>query len=78
MSGEVLTEEGHHWIGLDISQAMLGTSSNSVFFSCKAGNEIFTMVFPMAKSERGVGLSLKQCHINCFAFPIFHRILELF
>ena len=26
LSGEVLTEEGHHWIGLDISQAMLGTN----------------------------------------------------
>ena len=24
LSGEVLTDEGHHWVGLDISQAMLG------------------------------------------------------
>jgi len=27
LSGEVLTEEGHHWIGLDISQAMLDVAS---------------------------------------------------
>ena len=26
LSGEVLTEQGHHWIGLDISEAMLGTN----------------------------------------------------
>lgn len=27
LSGEVLTENGHEWIGLDISQAMLGEFS---------------------------------------------------
>ena len=25
LSGEVLTDEGHYWVGLDISQAMLGS-----------------------------------------------------
>lgn len=29
LSGEVLTDEGHHWVGLDISQAMLGRLSCS-------------------------------------------------
>lgn len=24
LSGEVLTEAGHHWVGIDISQYMLG------------------------------------------------------
>ena len=30
LSGEVLTDEGHHWVGLDISQAMLGRLSNNM------------------------------------------------
>lgn len=41
LSGETLTENGHQWIGLDISQSMLGMNFNlqfkrpqSNFFSC--------------------------------------------
>lgn len=26
LSGEILTEEGHHWVGMDISGSMLGQS----------------------------------------------------
>ena len=31
LSGEVLTDLGHQWVGLDISSAMLGSSSSSPF-----------------------------------------------
>ena len=26
LSGEILTEEGHHWVGVDIAPSMLGKS----------------------------------------------------
>jgi predicted TPR repeat methyltransferase len=32
LSGETLTEHGHHWIGYDISKSMLGEEL-SLFFS---------------------------------------------
>lgn len=28
LSGEILTEEGHEWIGVDVSGGMLGRSSS--------------------------------------------------
>lgn len=39
LSGEILTEEGHHWVGLDIAPSMLGMSRHyelKVFFECEA------------------------------------------
>lgn len=31
LSGEILTEEGHHWVGVDIAPSMLGV----LFFSSR-------------------------------------------
>lgn len=31
LSGETISENGHHWIGLDISEAMLGKLCDNLF-----------------------------------------------
>lgn len=39
LSGEILTEEGHHWVGVDIAPSMLGMYRHyelKVFFECEA------------------------------------------
>ena len=33
LSGEVLTEAGHHWVGVDISQHMLGEGGAAYLIS---------------------------------------------
>lgn len=30
LSGEILTDEGHHWVGCDISGDMLGTPTHAL------------------------------------------------
>jgi len=32
LSGEVLEEEGHHWVGVDISKDMLGKRKKNGFY----------------------------------------------
>ena len=35
LSGEVLTEQGHYWVGFDISKSMLGMNISSIFILLK-------------------------------------------
>lgn len=51
LSGETLSENGHNWIGLDISQAMLGISNSSfclfVFINICSRNWCFNSSFSL-------------------------------
>lgn len=45
LSGEVLTSEGHYWVGLDISQAMLGKIyQNKIHIGILESSNLITMI----------------------------------
>ena len=37
LSGEILTEEGHIWVGMDIAPSMLGITSLDLLLICRRG-----------------------------------------
>lgn len=37
LSGDYLSEEGHYWVGIDISTAMLGWFNNDTYFKALIG-----------------------------------------
>jgi 18S rRNA (guanine1575-N7)-methyltransferase len=39
LSGSVLTEEGHYWVGLDIASAMLGKCESFLFGNDRRSRE---------------------------------------
>ena len=61
LSGEWLSEAGHHWIGVDISPSMLGTCVKSLFVLT-----ILKGVLIAIASSSSTGMHLHACVHACY------------